>query len=541
MDRPDLRARLDLLDADGDPRTGMQAVFSWSYRHLSADAARAFRLLGLHPGPELEPYATAALTGTTVPQALQALNVLARAHLIQPAGSGRHGMHDLLRGYARKLSATMDGAHEQHAALTRLLDHYLHAAATAVDTLFPAERHRRPRIPRPDTPVPPLADPAAARAWLDGERPALVTAAGHAAAHGWPAHVTRLAATLDCYLHNGGHYPEALTACSHALDAARRTGDRSAEATALSDIGLVDFEQGRFQRAVNHFRQALALFCAAGDRAGQAHALARTGLAETSLGRRYEHAARHQQEAAAIFRDIGDRFGEARALCQLGWVRKLQGRYQDAVGYVQQALGLSREIGDHQGEAWALAILGDVDLRLSRHQHAAGYLEQSLALFREMGNATGETEVLGILGEVYLSLGRYEQATSNFERVMAASREAGIRALETYAHSCLGEVLVRTGEADRARVHYGTALRLASETRSPLEQAHAHSGLARTYQADDDRVQARHHWQEALTRYSAIGAPEADEIRARLTMIADSGGKSTEEDDGTTASPMISP
>ena len=39
-------------------------MFSWSYRHLDADAARAFRLAGLHPGPDFESYAAAALTST---------------------------------------------------------------------------------------------------------------------------------------------------------------------------------------------------------------------------------------------------------------------------------------------------------------------------------------------------------------------------------------------------------------------------------------------------------------------------------------------
>ena len=60
----DQQRRLDLLDAGGDPRTAVRAVFSWSYRHLDAAAARAFRLLGLHPGPDLDRYAAAALTGT---------------------------------------------------------------------------------------------------------------------------------------------------------------------------------------------------------------------------------------------------------------------------------------------------------------------------------------------------------------------------------------------------------------------------------------------------------------------------------------------
>jgi tetratricopeptide (TPR) repeat protein len=317
-------------------------VFSWSYRHLDADAARTFRPLGLHPGPDFEPYAAAALTGATVQQARRAVDVLARAHLLSAASAGRHGMHDLLRGYACELTATLDTRKERRAAVTRLFDHYLYTAATAMDTLYPAERHRRPRIPRPATPVLSLADPAGAREWLDRECAALVAAAGHTAAHGWPGHATRLAATLSRYLYNGGHLPEALTIFSHALGAARRTGDRAAEATALNDIGNVDWQQGRYQQAGDHHRQALALFREAGDRAGEARVLINIGLDEADLGR-YEQAARHQQEAVVMYRDIGDRFGEARALGNLGLARQRQGRYQEAAGYHQQSLDLPRD------------------------------------------------------------------------------------------------------------------------------------------------------------------------------------------------------
>jgi hypothetical protein len=55
-----------------------------------------------------------------------------------------------------------------------------------------------------------------------------------------------------------------------------------------------------------------------------------------------------------------------------------------------------------------------------------------------------------------------------------------------------------------------------------MEQARAHSGLARACEADGDSLQARRHWQEALTHYTAIGAPEAREIRDRLAMAGDS-------------------
>ena len=48
----------------GDPAASVRAVFSWSYRQLSPTAARMFRLLGLHPGPDISVRAAASLAGT---------------------------------------------------------------------------------------------------------------------------------------------------------------------------------------------------------------------------------------------------------------------------------------------------------------------------------------------------------------------------------------------------------------------------------------------------------------------------------------------
>ena len=65
----DEQRQLDVLDAGGDSATAVRAVFSWSCRHLDAAAGRAFRLIGLHPGPDVDRYGLAALTGSTAVQA----------------------------------------------------------------------------------------------------------------------------------------------------------------------------------------------------------------------------------------------------------------------------------------------------------------------------------------------------------------------------------------------------------------------------------------------------------------------------------------
>jgi hypothetical protein len=86
-----------------------------------------------------------------------------------------------------------------------------------------------------------VADRGAAQAWLDTELANLAAMAAYTARHGWPGHATRLSATLSPYLYVGGHCPEAVVIHDHARHAARHAGDRAAEATALTNLGVIDW------------------------------------------------------------------------------------------------------------------------------------------------------------------------------------------------------------------------------------------------------------------------------------------------------------
>jgi transcriptional regulator with XRE-family HTH domain len=102
----DSHDRLDALTTD-DTGTGIRAVFSWSYRTLSLDAARLFRLLGLHPGPEVTARSAASLTRSPPAQVRPLLAELARAHLLTEHAPGRYAFHDLLGDYATE-QATLE-------------------------------------------------------------------------------------------------------------------------------------------------------------------------------------------------------------------------------------------------------------------------------------------------------------------------------------------------------------------------------------------------------------------------------------------------
>jgi DNA-binding SARP family transcriptional activator len=511
----DGKRRLDLLGAVHDQHTAVRDVFSWSCRQLPAPALAAFRLLSLHPGPDFDAFAIAAIGQADLDAARGIADVLAAAHLIAPAGPARFALHDLLRAYAADLSAAADPAPGRDAARTRLYDYYLAGAAAAMDLLVPAERHRRPEPPAIATPRPPLPDREAARRWLDSELAVLTAVCVSATASGRFGYTTRLAATLYRYLDSGGHYLAAVAIHSAAYRAACATGDQAAEAIALTGLGTVSWRQGDHDQATSYHQRALAGFRAAADKAGEARTLTNLSIVDWRQGR-YERAAQRHAAAVGLFAEVGDRFGEARALSNLGLVYQRQGRYPEAAQRLRRALAIFTELGDPLGEAHALGSLGAISSLLGSQHEAHELVRQALTLLRSLADRGGEASALAELGAIYYRQGQLHQAEDHHYRALAIFREIGDRSGESEVLNSLGDTLAALGQAGEARARHTAALSLAVLTGDEYEQARAHDGLARTFRAEGDLTSAREHWQLALARYTKLGVPARDEVRARL-------------------------
>jgi tetratricopeptide (TPR) repeat protein len=510
--------RLNLLASGSDPRAAVTAVFSWSYRHLPAAVARTFRLLAWHPGPDLDLYAAAALAGTDLTEARRAVDDLARAHLVHPAGAARYSMHDLLRAYTVSLPVP-DHDSDPKAALDRLFDYYLATAAAAIDTLYPAEAHRRPPVRPVRTPTPDLADPAAALAWLDAERGCLVAVAGYAAAHDVPTCAATLSAILYRYL-DGGHYAEALAVHGYALEAAVPAGDLAGQAQAQLGLGAVHLRLGRYSAAAQHFDPARTLFQRLGDRIGEARALGNLGTIDGRLGRHRE-AAGHYEEALVLLRQAGDRAGQTVSLINLSILERRLGQLDRAAEHIEQALALSREAGDRGGEANALTNLALIEQKQGRHDRAAAHLEQALALHRKLGNRSGEAWALDSLGEMSCQLGRGDQAIGYHRQALALFRELGDHDGEAWALNGLGVAADAADRPAEALAHHTAALASATGTGSRDQEARAHAGLGHAYQAVGDPARARTHYEQAFALYTELGLPQADDMRVLLDVQGD--------------------
>jgi tetratricopeptide (TPR) repeat protein/transcriptional regulator with XRE-family HTH domain len=498
-----LEDRLALLDAGGDARGAVASVFSWSYRNLPADTARMFRLLGLHPAADFDDRAAAALAGVLVAQARQLLGRLARAHLIQPTGGGRYGLHDLLRAYAASQAARCDSGPDQRAALTRLFDYYLATCSVALDCLTPAERQHRPAPPPAGPAVPDLPDRAAALAWLKTELATLTAVAAYTAAHGWASHTTRLAATLNGYLDE--YQPlQAVTIHTHALEAAQASTDRAAQAHALVDLGRTHFQRGDYLQATDCYRQALTLARELDDRFMVARALGSLATAHCALGR-YAEAINGHQEALEEYRDLNDQLGEAINLSNLGLAYFRQGCYQEASSVQQQALALCRDLDDQYGVVYALNALGEICCHQDQYEQAESHLRQSLEVCHPLGAQSLEAVALTRLADVYARQHRTREAAALYQQALAICRQTGSRDGEADAHIGMSHILMATGQITQARDWLTVALALARQTRDPYQQARALRGLAAACHAAGQHDQARQHEQQACDIHTALG------------------------------------
>ncbi|MDW5323203.1 BTAD domain-containing putative transcriptional regulator [Plantactinospora sp. KLBMP9567] len=117
-----VRHRLDTLQLADDAFCSVRAVLSWSFAALGEDAARAFRLLGVFPGPNLTRHTAAALFGLGLQQASVLLNKLYAVSLLE-RNDDRFTMHALVRVYALELAGEL-APDERLDALARVLSRH---------------------------------------------------------------------------------------------------------------------------------------------------------------------------------------------------------------------------------------------------------------------------------------------------------------------------------------------------------------------------------------------------------------------------------
>jgi len=437
---PDLTVNdlVDELDAVRQRLQGMQdderawpwpsevvAVFELAYLQLSEPAARVFRLLPVHPAPDVSVGAVEALADRPSSEARRALAALAQANLAEavPGSTDRWRLHHLVRLYARSLSNALARADMREQAWDRLLDYYLTTAEAADDQLRGRPDPANPAV---------FSTPDDALAWLEAERPSLIAAVEMAADTGRDCAAASLPLYLAQYLARQRSFDDLLATTTIGLSAARRLRDSNLQGNALTNIGLAQQELGQAEEAISAHRDAIAIFRVTGDASGMGDALNNLGLALREESRSEEAITAHR-DAVVIYREAGDRPGEAAALNNLGLALKRAGCLDEAVSSHKDAVVIYRETGDRHGEGMALGNLGST-LQMSGQPGAAiSAWRSAVSKFLETGDHSARGVALSNLGSVLAEVGQSEDAIIAYREAAFVFRDTGDRERELMA------------------------------------------------------------------------------------------------------------
>ncbi|RSN01277.1 AfsR family transcriptional regulator [Streptomyces sp. WAC 01325] len=422
----ELRESQGSLDAfSGEPPLGdARSVFSWSYQGLNPEAARLFRLLALHPGPDCSVAAAASLTGRQVREVRALLAELVRAHLLFEADPGRFSFHGLLNAYARELVLECEDMDGRKAASARLLDHYLHSAHEADTTLAPHRDRITPSPPAPGTVPERLFDQRGAAKWLEAEHPVLLAAIQQDGRHGEGAHSWRLAAVLELYLDRNGRWQDQRVAQNTAITAAQRQGDIIGQAHANRALGLVLGRLGRWEGAYEHLMSALRLFSEADDARGRGR-VHRYWAFLANRQHRHSEALNQYRLADDLYRSVGHLNGQASVHNEVGWTYLLLGEYDKAIKEGQQALVIHQNRGDRNGQAAAWDTLGCAYHRLGQHAEALNCFHQALQMYRDVQDTYLEADTLTHIADTHLASGTTSPALEALRQALALLNAIG--------------------------------------------------------------------------------------------------------------------
>jgi len=415
----DQRTLLDALDI-GDELTSVRGVFWWSYRHLGERAARMFRLLGVHPGPDISWHAAASLAGVSRADARAVLGELTAAHLLTEHRPGRYAFHDLLRAYAAE---QVDEA-ECGPALLRVFDHYTRTAVTASMVLHPLRDGivLPPPVPGADPEQP--TEHAEGWAWFETEEPVLDAVVALARERGFNQYAWQLPWASALYVSRLGRWEDFRQQQRAALAAAEDLGDLEAQGRIHHMVGHANVQLRQFDEAGHHLRQAMELYRRLGDVPGEARAHRGLGLMYELLSDD-EQALVHVRAALALFQEVGHLAGQASALNGVGFYLDRLGRPEDALTHCEQALALHQEMGDRPGAASTLDSLGTVHHHLADYPRAIDAFRRSIALLDDLGDRYEQAASLDRLGDTHLAAGDQASARHSWELALDLFEQLG--------------------------------------------------------------------------------------------------------------------
>lgn len=297
---------------------------------------------------------------------------------------------------------------------------------------------------------------------------------------------------------------EAIKKYEEAIELYRAAGERAGEGSALTNIGVVYNQLGEKQKALEYLSQALPLHRLVGDKREEARTFTYMGFVSSDLADRPK-ALEYFNQALRLREAVGDISGEAYSLGHISSIYNALRESQKALDYLNLALVKSRASGDRAQQAWVLSITGGQHNQLGDGARALEYFKEALPLYKALGDRPSEGLTLLNMGSAYINLRDWPKAFEYFNLALPILKTVDDRRwTEAMALSSIGRVKNALGNSQEALEYLNEALSIHKSLNSRLWVAHTLTDLGVAYDSLGQTDKALDYFNQALTLTRAI-------------------------------------
>jgi class 3 adenylate cyclase/tetratricopeptide (TPR) repeat protein len=316
----------------------------------------------------------------------------------------------------------------------------------------------------------------------------------------------RLIAELGWIRQRQRRYREAERLCREAIAEGQAAGALRAQARACYTLDWALFELGRFDE-VTHSARALEIYRTLRDLEHEAAVLNNLGGFAYWRGR-WQEAVDLYREAGACRTRAGNLAEVAETDANVGEILSDQGHLKEAEVHLRRAHRMWSSTGHREGAAFANMLLGRLWVRLGRAQEGIALLKATVLDMRRVGVGYYAELASALIAEAEAMWGDPERALA-----LAGDLDASGKRNVAMLHRVSAIGLARMGDRDAAKRELELSMAAARERGEDYELALALDALATLGPLDQDRLAER---DAIVARLGVVRLPGIRDGRVQL-------------------------
>jgi tetratricopeptide (TPR) repeat protein len=255
------------------------------------------------------------------------------------------------------------------------------------------------------------------------------------------------------------HCRKALELYSNSPSATSRSNQEGV-ARMFHELGLIAYEQRRWEPAVENLRKSLRMMVEMGDQVNQASILHSLGRVAAKL-HDWPQAKQAYEKSMDVYASLGDRRSQAAVCLDLASAASLCAqRLDEAKQYFHRALPFVVEFGEKTQEAAVHHNLGDIAQFEMHFKRAWKHYRRAIRIFFEIGDHANRARSYSRLGALMGEVGQRKMARRACLRALKLAAIAKDRFTEALTIHELGNLSRRCHKWERAAEFYDKAMEI---------------------------------------------------------------------------------